>query len=131
MLDKLISFDIFQKIATYQSLNLSKIIYIVLGLVHLVHNSDKTKSNLYANVGPTEVSVILSGHTDVVPIDGQNWNSDPFKEIDGKIYGEEHAIRSFIAICLALVPDMLEAKLKDQSISLQLYEEVGCIGALL
>jgi acetylornithine deacetylase len=57
---------------------------------HLVGNADNTKANLYATIGPeVEGGVILSGHTDVVPIDGQAWNTDPFKivELDDKFYG--------------------------------------------
>ena len=92
MLDKLISFDTVSRNSNLPIIEFIKDYLYSFGVEsHLVYNSDKTKSNLYANVGPSEVGgVILSGHTDVVPIDGQNWNSDPFKikEINEEILGE-------------------------------------------
>ncbi|MEM7198600.1 MAG: M20/M25/M40 family metallo-hydrolase, partial [Pseudomonadota bacterium] len=54
------------------------------------HNLEKTKANLYACFGPEDVpGVVFSGHTDVVPIDGQDWKADPFvmREIDNHYYG--------------------------------------------
>ena len=57
---------------------------------HLVPNADGSKTNLYATVGPAVPGgIVLSGHTDVVPVDGQPWDSDPFEvvERDGKLYG--------------------------------------------
>ena len=135
MLDKLISFDTVSRNSNLPIIEFIKDYLHSFGVEsHLVHNSDKTKSNLYANVGPSEVGgVILSGHTDVVPIDGQNWNSDPFKikEINGKIYGRGTCdMKGFLAICLALVPDMLDAKLnRPIQLAFSYDEEVGCIGA--
>ena len=135
MLDKLISFDTVSRNSNLPIIEFIKDYLHGFGVEsHLVYNSDKTKSNLYANVGPSEVGgVILSGHTDVVPVDGQNWNSDPFKikEINGKIYGRGTCdMKGFIAICLALVPDMLDAKLKRPiQLAFSYDEEVGCIGA--
>ena len=72
-----------------------------------VANDDQTKSNLYAIVGPkTEGGVVLSGHTDVVPVEGQDWDTDPWTVIekDGKLYGRGVAdMKSFSAIGLSLV----------------------------
>lgn len=99
-----------------------------------VENDDKTKSNLYAVVGPrAEGGVVLSGHTDVVPVEGQDWDTDPFTvvEKDGRLYGRGVAdMKSFSAIALSLVPEMLEAGLKRPVIfALSYDEEVGCLGA--
>lgn len=99
-----------------------------------VENDDQTKSNLYAVVGPSvDGGVVLSGHTDVVPIDGQDWDTDPWQvmEKDGKLYGRGVAdMKSFSAIGLSLVPDMLRAGLKRPLIfALSYDEEIGCIGA--
>ena len=99
-----------------------------------VENDDKTKSNLYAIVGPkTEGGVVLSGHTDVVPIDGQDWDTDPWvvTEKNGKLYGRGVAdMKSFSAIALSLVPDMVKAGLKRPLIfALSYDEEIGCLGA--
>lgn len=92
------------------------------------------KANLYAQVGPAEPGgVVLSGHTDVVPVDGQEWSSDPFTltERDGKLYGRGSAdMKGFDALGLALVPEMLRAGLKRPvQIALSYDEEVGCRGA--
>ena len=99
-----------------------------------VENDDRTKSNLYAIVGPkTPGGVVLSGHTDVVPVEGQDWDTDPWvvTEKDGKLYGRGTCdMKSFSAIGLSLVPDMLAAKLKRPLIfALSYDEEVGCLGA--
>ncbi|MGF1502846.1 MAG: acetylornithine deacetylase [Paracoccaceae bacterium] len=100
----------------------------------LVPNADGTKANLYAQVGPAEPGgVILSGHTDVVPVDGQPWTTDPFSltEKDGRLYGRGAAdMKGFDALVLAHVPDMLAAPLKRPvQIALSYDEEVGCLGA--
>ena len=100
----------------------------------MVPNEDATKANLYATIGPhVEGGVVLSGHTDVVPVDGQPWDTDPFRvvESDGRLYGRGTAdMKSFSAIALALVPDMLARGLKRPiHLALSYDEEVGCLGA--
>jgi len=99
-----------------------------------VTNDDATKSNLYAVVGPNvEGGVVLSGHTDVVPVEGQDWTTDPWTVIekDGKLFGRGVAdMKSFSAIALSLVPEMLAAGLKRPIIlALSYDEEIGCLGA--
>ena len=98
----------------------------------LVENDDGSKANLYASVGPMEEGgVVLSGHTDVVPIDDQDWDTDPFEvsEADGRLYGRGTAdMKSFIAIALALVPEMHKLKFPVH-FALSYDEEVGCLGA--
>ena len=101
---------------------------------HLVHNDDGGKANLYATVGPSAPGgVVLSGHTDVVPVDGQDWSSDPFAMAarDGKLYGRGTAdMKAFSAIGLAHVPQMMKANLKRPvHFALSYDEEVGCLGA--
>lgn len=101
---------------------------------HLVPNEDGSKANLYATIGPNvEGGVVLSGHTDVVPVDGQPWTSDPFDVIerDGRLYGRGTCdMKGFIGIALALVPDMLAAKMRQPiHLALSYDEEVGCLGA--
>lgn len=101
---------------------------------HLVPNADGSKTNLYATVGPAVPGgIVLSGHTDVVPVDGQPWDSDPFEvvERDGKLYGRGTCdMKSFYAIALAMVPDMLRAGLQRPiHFALSYDEEVGCLGA--
>jgi len=81
-----------------------------------VYNEAGDKANLYALIGPAvEGGVILSGHTDVVPIDGQDWATDPFElvEKDGKLYGRGSCdMKGFDALALAMVPEALESGLK-------------------
>lgn len=99
----------------------------------LIHNEDGNKANLYATVGPAvDGGVVLSGHTDVVPIDGQDWDSDPWTvtEKGGRLYGRGTCdMKSFSAIGLAHVPKFLEAGLKVPiHFALSYDEEVGCLG---
>ncbi len=101
---------------------------------NLVYNQEGNKANLYATVGPNvEGGIGLSGHTDVVPVDGQAWDTDPFKvvEKDDKLYGRGTAdMKSFSAIGLSLVPEMLNAGLKRPiHFALSYDEEVACLGA--
>jgi len=91
------------------------------------------KTNLYATIGPDIAGgIVLSGHTDVVPVDGQNWSTDPFElvEKDDKLYGRGTCdMKGFLATALALVPDFKAAKLKTPiHLALSCDEEVGCIG---
>jgi len=100
----------------------------------LVPNAGNSKANLFATIGPmVEGGVVLSGHTDVVPVDGQPWASDPFSltENNGRLYGRGTAdMKSFYAIALALVPEMLERGLaRPIHLALSYDEEIGCLGA--
>ena len=99
----------------------------------LVFNTEQTKANLYATIGPQDKSgVMLSGHTDVVPVTGQNWSSDPFAvvEKEGALYGRGTAdMKSFIAIVLAYVPQLVKADLKTPvHLAFSYDEEIGCVG---
>ncbi len=99
----------------------------------LTQNADGTKANLYATVGPGgRGGIILSGHTDVVPVAGQAWTSDPFR-LDARgerLYGRGTAdMKGFIALVLAMVPQALAAPLEiPLHIALSYDEEVGCLG---
>lgn len=88
-----------------------------LGLqTHLSYSDGRDKANLFATVpaadGGVQGGIVLSGHTDVVPVDGQRWSSDPFApEVrDGRLYGRGTCdMKGFIAASLALVPSVLRA----------------------
>ncbi|HKA81678.1 MAG TPA: acetylornithine deacetylase [Xanthobacteraceae bacterium] len=91
------------------------------------------KANLWATIGPASVpGYILSGHTDVVPVDGQSWSADPFHLTarDGRLYGRGAAdMKGFLACCLAAVPDMIAHPLaRPIHLAFSYDEEVGCIG---
>ncbi len=99
----------------------------------LVFAEDRNKANLYATIGPQDRGgIMLSGHTDVVPVDDQDWRSDPFKivEQEGRLYGRGSAdMKSFIAVVLTLVPELVRRKLRTPiHLSFSYDEEVGCIG---
>lgn len=91
------------------------------------------KANLIATIGPVETpGFVLSGHTDTVPVDGQDWTSDPFTaDVRGdKLYGRGSAdMKSFCAIVLGKVPEMVKAPLdKPLHLAFSYDEEVGCLG---
>ncbi|WP_065259804.1 acetylornithine deacetylase [Pseudomonas bananamidigenes] len=99
----------------------------------LIYNDERSKANLFATIGPTDQpGIVLSGHTDVVPVDGQPWTVPPFKlsERDGKLYGRGTAdMKGYIACVLALVPSLIEVPLRRPvHIALSYDEEVGCLG---
>jgi acetylornithine deacetylase len=101
--------------------------------VRLTYDDEKRKANLFATLGPRgEGGIVLSGHTDVVPVEGQAWDTDPFEmvEKDGRLYGRGTSdMKGFIACVLALVPEFVEHGLKTPlHLAFSYDEEVGCIG---
>ena len=101
---------------------------------HRVYNEEGDKAELFANVGPdTEGGTIFSGHTDVVPVDGQEWHTDPFvvTEKDGLLYGRGTCdMKGYLACALAAVPYALSLNLKrPMQLAFSYDEEVGCTGA--
>jgi len=134
LLDRLIAFD-----TTSRNSNLALIDFVreyLRGLnvdSTLVFNRDGKKANLYATVGPADRrGILLSGHTDVVPVDGQTWRTDPFKATlsEGRIYGRGAAdMKGFIAAALSLVPEFARGGLQTPiHLSFSYDEEIGCIG---
>ncbi|MGM8884729.1 acetylornithine deacetylase [Psychrobacter sp. 1U2] len=117
-----------------------------LGLnVELTFNDEKNKANLFVtvpagrNAEDINGGLVLSGHTDVVPVDGQDWSSDPFKaQIRGdKLYGRGSCdMKGFIACALSLLPKTVQLSNSGQlrrplHLALSFDEEVGCLGAPL
>ncbi|MBS0393547.1 MAG: acetylornithine deacetylase [Proteobacteria bacterium] len=134
LLRKLVSFD-----TTSRNSNLALIEWAADYLqshgarVELVHNAGKDKANLLGTLGPDrEGGIVLSGHTDVVPVDGQDWTSDPFAlaERDGRLYGRGSSdMKGFIAACLAAAGDWRGRKLlRPLHFAFSYDEEVGCLG---
>jgi acetylornithine deacetylase len=133
-LDRLIAFP-----SVSRDSNLDLISYIEdalskLGITStLVHSEDGRKANLWATIGPESAAgIVLSGHTDVVPVEGQAWTSDPFKLTtrDDKLYGRGSAdMKGFIACCLAMAEHAVKAPLKTPICFAFSYdEEIGCVG---
>jgi len=135
MIEKLVGFD-----TVSRNSNLNLIDYVADYLAEhgvkseKIFNDDNTKANLFATVGPDiDGGIVLSGHTDVVPVDGQPWDTDPFTivEKDGKLYGRGTSdMKSFSAIALALVPEMIAKGIKKPiHFALSYDEEIGCLGS--
>ncbi|NRB82269.1 MAG: acetylornithine deacetylase [Winogradskyella sp.] len=101
--------------------------------VNLLYNDEKTKANLHCRIGPeVDNGVILSGHTDVVPVEGQEWDTNPFQLVDkgdGKLYARGACdMKGFLACCLAVLPEMVKANLKRPIYFGFTYdEEIGCL----
>jgi acetylornithine deacetylase len=134
LLDRLVAFD-----TTSAKTNIPLIAFVTdyladLGIAsELVPTADGLKASLYATIGPSDRPGIgLSGHTDVVPVVGQQWASDPFQvtERDGKLYGRGTCdMKGFLACVLAMAPDFKARALKTPVHILFSYdEEVGCTG---
>ena len=135
MLDRLIGFP-----TVSRESNLTLIDFVEAHLHELgieatrVPSEDGRKASLFATIGPkVEGGVVLSGHTDVVPTDGQSWSSDPFalRAENGRLFGRGTTdMKAFLAIALALVPDMRDVDLKRPiHLALSYDEEIGCLGA--
>ena len=91
------------------------------------------KASLWVTIGPQDrPGFVLSGHTDVVPVAGQNWSRNPFElfERNGKLYGRGSTdMKGFVAVCLAMVPEMHAAKLATPiHLAISYDEEIGCVG---
>lgn len=102
--------------------------------IEISHDETGAKANLFATIGPEVAGgVVLSGHTDVVPVDGQPWSSDPFALVhrEGRLYGRGTCdMKGFIACVLALAPEIAQWRLvRPLHIALTYDEEVGCFGA--
>ena len=135
MLSRLVSFD-----TTSVKTNLELIHWVQNYLAEygikstLIHDETKSKANLHAIVGPTDKpGVVLSGHTDVVPVEGQAWESDPFKlrEQNDLLYARGTCdMKGFIAVALAKLPEMVKKPLLAPiHFALSYDEELGCLGA--
>ncbi|MBL8556984.1 MAG: acetylornithine deacetylase [Phenylobacterium sp.] len=134
LLAKLVSFD-----TTSRGSNLPLIEWVEgyldgLGVAHRrVPNADGGKTNLMATMGPSvEGGAVLSGHTDVVPVDGQPWSTDPFDlvEKDGRLYGRGTCdMKGFLALALAAAPELAKTARKPVHLAFSYDEEIGCLGA--
>ncbi len=134
MIGRLVAFD-----TTSRESNLALIEFVADYLdrwrvkSELVYDESRRKANLYATIGPQDQGgVMLAGHTDVVPVDGQEWDTDPFAlaERDGLLFARGSAdMKSFIAIALAKVPELLARPLgMPVHFAFTCDEEIGCLG---
>lgn len=134
ILDKLISFD-----TVSRNSNLTLIEYVadfldgLSGHCELIYGDDRNKANLWASFGPENIAgTVLSGHTDVVPVDGQEWSSDPFKLTarEQRLHGRGTCdMKGFIAVCLSRAGSLSQQPLKRPiHFAFSFDEEVGCVG---
>ena len=96
-------------------------------------DADRRKANLFATIGPDDKpGIVLSGHTDVVPVDGQDWTSDPFTltRKDGKLIGRGASdMKGFLGVVLAKTPEFVRRQPKTPiHLAFTYDEEVGCLG---
>jgi acetylornithine deacetylase len=135
ILERLVGFDTTSRLSNLALIEWVEAYLDGHGVPHRrVLNHDGTKSNLLATVGPAvEGGAVLSGHTDVVPVDGQPWTSDPFSivERDGRLYGRGTCdMKGFLALALAAVPDLIAANpRRPVHLAFSYDEEIGCLGA--
>lgn len=137
-LANLIAFD-----TTSRYSNLSLIEFLANALTDhkinpiLIHDSKQPKANLFATLpgknGRMNGGIVLSGHTDVVPVDGQNWDSNPFEAIirENRVYGRGACdMKGFIAVVMALIPKLQGMNLDfPVHLAFSYDEEIGCLGA--
>lgn len=135
MLAKLISFDTISSQSNLAMIDFVEEYLNAFGFqTRQIRDASGQKANLYASRGPQELpGILLSGHTDVVPVEGQNWHSDPFvlREHDGLLYGRGTTdMKGFIAAVLARLPALESSKMKmPLHLAFSYDEEVGCLGA--
>jgi acetylornithine deacetylase len=135
ILAQLVAFD-----TTSRNSNLDLIAWVERFLAGLgfvserIYDETGHKANLWATIGPGDVpGFILSGHTDVVPVDGQGWTSDPFRlrEEGGRLYGRGTCdMKGFLACCLSAAERIQAGSLtRPLHLAFSYDEEVGCVGA--
>lgn len=136
ILSKLISFPVLGGESNLSILHwIKEFIEQFNSATQLVYNLEQTKASLHCRIGPAvDGGVILSGHMDVVPVSGQEWDTDPFvltDKKDGKLYGRGSCdMKGFVACCLSTLPDLIKAKLKTPIYFAFSYdEEIGCLAA--
>lgn len=134
MLKKLVGFDTVSRKSNMALIDHVRWLLAGHGIEsRLVFNESKSKANLLASIGPNVAGgIVLSGHTDVVPVDDQDWHTDPFElvEKDGRLFGRGTCdMKGFVAVALAAVEEMTKANLQRPiHFALSYDEEVGCIG---
>ena len=135
LLTRLIGFDTTSRTSNLELIDFVRNLLDDHGISsQLVYNQDQTSANLYATIGADDIGgVMLSGHTDVVPTLGQDWNSDPYRlKADQQAYFGRGTcdMKGFIACVLAALPQMATQRLQTPiHLAFSYDEEIGCVGA--
>ncbi len=134
LLHRLVAFDTTSRNSNLELVGWAAALLETAGArIRLTHDGGGAKANLLASFGPdVPDGIVLSAHTDTVPVDGQSWSSNPFEltRRDGRFYGRGAAdMKGFVACCLAFAPQWGQARLKRPvHLALSYDEEVGCFG---
>ena len=134
ILDQLVAFDTVSRNSNLELVGWLRDYLARHGIEHAVLPSpDGTKANVFATIGPADrPGIVLSGHTDVVPVDGQTWQHDPFRltQEGDRLYGRGTSdMKGYVACILAIAPSLHAAKLRTPvHLALSYDEEVGCLG---
>ena len=134
ILERLISFPTFSRSSNLELIGYVCFVLDTTGIPwELVKSADGGRANLFATVGPRDRGgVILSGHTDVVPVEGQDWRGDPFTLLseDGRCYGRGTAdMKGFVASAMSAVLRAAHRPLRTPvHLALSCDEEIGCVG---
>jgi len=134
-LGRLVAFDTTSRDSNLALIEHAEALLADLGVAsRRIASADGSKANLLATIGPAAPGgVVLSGHTDVVPVDGQAWTSDPFTVVErgGRLYGRGTCdMKGFLALALAAAPEFAAAPLvRPVHLALTYDEEIGCLGA--
>jgi acetylornithine deacetylase len=132
--EKLIAFNTVSRNSNLELIDTASGMLAAAGAaVRFTYDRDRTKANLFATIGPQQNGgLVLSGHTDVVPVEGQEWSSDPFTPVirNGRLFGRGAAdMKGFIAVALALAPEFAAMSLRRPvHFAFSFDEEVGCTG---
>jgi acetylornithine deacetylase len=135
LLATLISFDTTSANSNKEMINFIKDYLLGFGVAsNIGFNVEGTKADIIATIGPmVKDGIVLSGHTDVVPVQGQNWHSDPFTMVEkqSKLFGRGCAdMKGFLAVVLSLIPEFLKRDLRiPLHLAFSYDEELGCLGA--
>ncbi|MDH3242319.1 MAG: acetylornithine deacetylase [Alphaproteobacteria bacterium] len=134
LMERLVAFDTTSRESNLDLIHFVRDYLSGLGVEStLIQDRSEPKANLFATIGPQDrPGIMLSGHTDVVPVDGQDWSSDPFRMIEkgGRLFGRGTCdMKGFIAIALAHIPELLGRGLATPiHLALSYDEEIGCLG---
>lgn len=134
ILERLVGFDTVSRNSNLPLIDYVRAYLTDHDIPHVVlPSADGTKANVFASIGPADVpGIVLSGHTDVVPVDGQAWTHDPFAltRVGTRLYGRGTTdMKGYVACMLALAPEFARAGLRAPiHLAISYDEEIGCLG---
>jgi len=134
IVEKLIAFDTVSRNSNLQLIDAARAMLVEAGArIRVTYDRERAKANLFATIGPEKNGgLVLSGHTDVVPVDGQEWSSDPFSPVirDARLFGRGAAdMKGFVGVALSLAQEFSSLKLRRPiHFAFSFDEELGCTG---